>query len=711
MRNSDARFGSRAAALMLALAAVLAQWGSTPSARATEPDKAPPVVTLSGTAVKAVEEGKATGTYELHIVATDGSKAVPQSGVAKIEVGVDGSGQQSWEKSCPEGSCGLEEKWTYSPASYLFESPRWITVKVTDHAGNVTEEEVSIEGIEEIREAAPTGPDTTAPTITFLGSAVEAVETGATSGKYELRMLARDGSPTAPQSGVSKIEVAVDGTTVQSWEKYCPVGSCRLKIQWPYTPASFTGTGHVLTVTVRDHAGNVTTRTIRPDTVPPVVELSGALTEGLREGITSYPLHVHATDGNPEFPGSGLKKITISVDGTEVKTAEQQCTFGSCPLDTEWTYDSEKYKGEHLVAVQATDQAGNTSNVPLRLVPANGSVPGCNPSNPAATVSTPETSKPIEGGGHVETYRTREGTISLTVPPAGFNPGTASEAELAKYGFPPRPSNPAEAKEWNESYSGAKSSRSDICSDLVRSDAKKPESGGALGTETNPNGIWSGYEAFNAENKDVWTAIKGKVRLPVPQMPQCTGGNLLSEWVGLGGDEEREPPTHQGFIQAGAEEDSTETLNTWIEYYARGGGGTSITLGIPVAQGDLLEEEVAYNTATEIARIVLFDATKREYFPPTTVPLSRTAYYSGSSAEFVDERSTYGEVNRPGELRNFGSITWTHAEVRSKEGWRPIAKEPLRRNVMRSGKTVLAEPGPIGSDNRSYVDQWKNCHG
>jgi hypothetical protein len=449
------------------------------------------------------------------------------------------------------------------------------------------------------------------------------------------------------------------------------------------------------------------------DFTPPKVELTGALTEGLKEGTTEYPLHVKATDGEPGSPGVGVKSITISVDGAVVDTVEQECEAGNCPLEVDWTYDSEASAGdEHLVTVQTTDQAGNTSSVPLRVVPANGSVPGCDPSDPAATNSTPETTEPTAGGGQVETYQTREGTtISLTVPPAGFNPATASDTELAEYGFPARPSNPAEAEEWNEKYDGAQSSRPDICNGLVRSDAKKPEGGGAPTVETTPSGIWSGYEAFNAENKNVWTAIKGLVTLPTPKAPQCTGGSLLAEWVGLGGDEEREPYEPQGFIQAGVEEDSAETLSTWIEYYPRNGEGTSVTLGIPVAQNDLVEQEVAYNPDTEMARIVLYDVTTHEYFPPTTIPLSKASYYSGSSAEFVDERPTYGEVNRAAELRNFGSINWTHAEVRSKEGWRPIGKEPLRRNVMRSGKTVLAEPGPIGSDNRSYVDRWKNCHG
>jgi hypothetical protein len=341
------------------------------SAGATGPDKTPPTVTLSGSTVKAVEEGKTTGTYQLHIAATDGSKAVPQSGVAKIEVAVDGFGQQSWEKYCPEGSCGLEGNWTYSPASFPSEFPRWITVKVTDHAGNVTEDEISIEGLEEVpREAASIGPDTTPPTIAFSGSALEAIETGATTGKYELRMFAKDGSTSAPQSGVAKIEIGVDGTTLQSWEKYCPAGSCRLKQQWTYSPGSFPGTGHVITVTVRDHAGNVTTRTIEPDRTPPTIELSGLLTEGLKEGTTEYPLHVHAIDGEPEHPGSGVKRITISVDGQTAKAAEQSCPAGSCPMDLEWILSTGVYGFKsHQITILAEDQAGNqlSRSVPLNV--------------------------------------------------------------------------------------------------------------------------------------------------------------------------------------------------------------------------------------------------------------------------------------------------------------------------------------------------------
>jgi hypothetical protein len=315
MRNGFGGSRSRfSIVLMAVVGATIALLTHGHSAGATEPDKTPPVVTVSGSAIQAVEEYKTTGSYELHIVATDGSKTAPQSGVAKIEVAVDGSGQQSWEKSCPEGSCGLEESWTYAAGTYPSEGPpHVITVKVTDHAGNATEERISWEGVEEVPgEAAPKGPDTTLPTIGLTGSALNAVKEGRTDGNYELHIAATDGSPSAPQSGVAKIEVGVDGSTLQSWEKYCPVGSCRLEVNWPYQPGNFSGETHVITVTVRDHAGNVRTRTIEPAPLSPVAaypfeEGAGTVTEDVTGGGHQATLSASGVTWVPGKYGTALK--------------------------------------------------------------------------------------------------------------------------------------------------------------------------------------------------------------------------------------------------------------------------------------------------------------------------------------------------------------------------------------------------------------------
>jgi hypothetical protein len=363
--KSVARIGAIALAIFGLLVCVFVA-----TTGATEPDKTPPTVSLSGTAVKAVEEGKATGSYQLHVAATDGSRSVPQSGVAKIEVAVDGYGQQSWEKYCPEGSCGLEENWAYVPSNYTSEGPRWITVKFTDHAGNATEEEISLEGIEEIpREAAPTGSDKTPPTITLAGSAEKAVWQGASTGKYELRMFATDGSPSAPQSGVAKIEVAVDGSTLQSWEKYCPVGSCRLMVTWPYSPGNSSGTHHHIVVTARDHAGNVATKKIEWDPTPPTVSASGELKTLENQYINGQGTKTVAISATDNHSGVRLLSLEDEGHGVLVSKTPTACVLKplkdeECPLAASETLTADTTKmpeGANHLRVVAEDFAGNVT--------------------------------------------------------------------------------------------------------------------------------------------------------------------------------------------------------------------------------------------------------------------------------------------------------------------------------------------------------------
>ncbi len=99
------------------------------------------------------------------------------------------------------------------------------------------------------------------------------------------------------------------------------------------------------------------------DTSPPDLELSGALTEGLKEGTTEYPLQVTARDNDPALPRSGLKRATILIDGETVDTVEQECHQGNCSLNREWVYKTGTFGLEaHRLTVETEDQAGNQLN-------------------------------------------------------------------------------------------------------------------------------------------------------------------------------------------------------------------------------------------------------------------------------------------------------------------------------------------------------------
>jgi hypothetical protein len=575
-------------------------------------------------------------------------------------------------------------------------------VKVTDHAGNVTEEEVSIEGIEEIREAAPTGPDTTAPTITFLGSAVEAVETGATSGKYELRMLARDGSPSAPQSGVSKIEVAVDGTTVQSWEKYCPVGSCRLKIQWPYTPASFTGTGHVLTVTVRDHAGNVTTRTIGPDTTPPVIELGGALTEGFKQGITEYPLHVRATDGGTEQPGSGLKSIAISVDGKTVESKEQGCPGGSCAQELSWTFSRGIYPGlAHVVHVLATDQAGNLAESVLELSEPNGSIPACSPTG-APPKASPEKTEALPGGGTLSIYRTAGGKeIAIPTPPSNFKPLTASAAELEEYAFAPRPSDPTEKSEWEAEMKAYKHAAPPALCNGVPGTAAE-----VSGLHESESANWSGFEA-QSTNPAAWAGASANWNQVHYNKPYCPEGTETS-WVGLGGAKGK------GLLQVGSEISAAGNYYSFYNFLGKNTSQGDLHLGVVPAPGDEIHAAINYYPNLRAVAFELYDLTQGV---PVHQPLvfnqeEAEEFYYGATADFIVERNAVGE-SEFSPLLDYGTAQWFKAKAKGgAENWHKLGEVNRRRVVMQeNGGTILSEPGFIAeSDPRRFETNWKHCH-
>lgn len=62
--------------------------------------------------------------------------------------------------------------------------------------------------------------------------------------------------------------------------------------------------------------------------------------------------------------------------------------------------------------------------------------------------------QPIDGAGRVYTFRdTDGGTTQQVITPRGFQPTSASDSELAFYGFPPRPHEPTELAAWTSDFS------------------------------------------------------------------------------------------------------------------------------------------------------------------------------------------------------------------------------------------------------------------
>jgi hypothetical protein len=70
----------------------------------------------------------------------------------------------------------------------------------------------------------------------------------------------------------------------------------------------------------------------------------------------------------------------------------------------------------------------------------------CRPIPLARVVTYPD-------GGKAYVYKNG---LAQAVPPAGFDPIRASSAQLARYGFPPRPRDPERLAAWVKRFSGIK---------------------------------------------------------------------------------------------------------------------------------------------------------------------------------------------------------------------------------------------------------------
>jgi RHS repeat-associated protein len=107
-------------------------------------DHTAPEVTLSGALTEQEKLGTLKTEYPLSIKATDGTEADPQSGVAKVEVKVDGKSKSTWNPGCATENCPFSGAWTLKTSEYTAASHE-VEVLVTDAAGVVSENTIEVD--------------------------------------------------------------------------------------------------------------------------------------------------------------------------------------------------------------------------------------------------------------------------------------------------------------------------------------------------------------------------------------------------------------------------------------------------------------------------------------------------------------------------------------------------------------------------------------
>jgi len=137
------------------------------------------------------------------------------------------------------------------------------------------------------------------------------------------------------------------------------------------------------------------------------------------------------------------------------------------------------------------------------------------------------------------------GVRAFAQPPAGFNPLTASAAELESWGYPPRPGpqeGPNALARWSEAVSP---SLTRVIPQLAKTPGvyHRPAAGLKIGATNGKSTAatsenWSGYALTPGNGAQPFSYVEGRWTVPtVKQAPgTCSGGwDYSSQWVGIGG--------------------------------------------------------------------------------------------------------------------------------------------------------------------------------
>jgi hypothetical protein len=308
----------------------------------TEPPT-PPV--LGGELAAAAAGWLAPRAYTLHADAGDAD-----SGVVRLDLEVDGTVVDSAEQQCDAGGCSLAHDFTFD-ASALDSGPHVVRVTAVDAQGNSTSEEIALR------------IDASGPSIELSGPLASDLSVG--DGSFALHVAAAD-----QHSGVTEVEILVDGQRRDLAQQACAAGGCSLERDFSLDTRPLSEGRHLVRVVATDQVGNRATRDLEliVDRTDPGLALSGALVDGSGFGNwlagDSYGLRVDATDA----PGSGVASVEVLVDGARTHYAEQACPAGDCPMSRDFTLDTSAYgEGFHFVSVVATDHAGRQATRSLLI--------------------------------------------------------------------------------------------------------------------------------------------------------------------------------------------------------------------------------------------------------------------------------------------------------------------------------------------------------
>jgi streptogramin lyase len=183
---------------------------------------------------------------------------------------------------------------------------------------------------------------------------------------------------------------------------------------------------------------------IKIDATPPHgIALTGLPGKGeeLELGEVEAHVKVEATDGEGSVASSGIKSITLGIDGKEIGNPAGYCPLGPCTATGEWSINgAELGVGTYTLTVVATDNAGNVAskNYVLSVYHASPVAMGPGSVNPeSGDFALGATDVDLSGGAgalavtrHYDSRNPREGEESPLGPQWTLSLGSLASLEV-----------------------------------------------------------------------------------------------------------------------------------------------------------------------------------------------------------------------------------------------------------------------------------------
>jgi hypothetical protein len=275
--------------------------------------------------------------------------------------------------------------------------------------------------------------------------------------------------------------------------------------------------------------------------------------------------------------------------------------------------------------------------------------------------------------------------ITTFNPPSGFDPLTASAADLARFGFPDRPSDPRLLQRYQSVFKRLQG-KFQYVQPTFRIDPTKttrPNAGARTGgTETYDN--WSGGVVY-APSGQSFKWVQGDWVVPNVYAPTQNQWYYCANWIGLDGDGSGDV-CQAGMICSVYQSGSSITRNIypWHEWYPS--SWVEIT-NLAISPGDMVSMLICTpQGAGSTTASVYFSNTTSGLSTSYAITAPGTTKLAGNSAEWIVETPIVNGVLT--QMPDYGEVFFSTCEAYLTNGTVVNGGTGNNINLAQGGKTI-----------------------